>query len=84
MNNVPLYFAIGVPVLAIIMNAIGSSIQINPINVRLKSMDANINARFTSIENRFTSLEARFDTLTGKVIDIYNRLTRVQTLRERH
>ena len=33
--------------------------------------------------HRFTSLEGRFDTLTGKVIEIDNRLTRVETLLER-
>jgi hypothetical protein len=32
----------------------------------------------------FTNLEARFDTLTGKVIEIDNRLTRVGAILERH
>lgn len=69
-SDAQLYFAIGVPVFAIIMNMIAGMFQINSINARCTSLEGNINARFTSIENRFTSLEARFDTLTGKVIKI--------------
>lgn len=43
-----------------------------------------MNNRFNSTENRFLSLEARFETLTGKVIEIGNRLTRVEAILERH
>jgi hypothetical protein len=84
MNDAQLYFAIGVPVFAIIMNMLVGMFQINSLNARFTSLEGNINARFTSIENRFTSLEARFDTLTGKVIEIDNRLTRVEAILERH
>ena len=84
MTNAQLYFAIGVPVFAIIMAAIGSMFQFSALSGRLTSFEANIGSRLTSIENRFTSLEARFDTLTGKVIEIDNRLTRVEALLERH
>ena len=83
MTDTQLYFAIGIPVFATIMNTIGRTIQINSLNARFIRMEANMNARFTSIENRFTSLEARFDTLTGKVIEIHNRLTRVEAILER-
>ena len=37
-----------------------------------------------SLENRFTSMEARFETLIGKVVEIHNRLTRVEAILERH
>lgn len=40
--------------------------------------------QINSINARFTSLEARFDTLTGKVIEIDNRLTRVEAILDRH
>ena len=72
-----MYFAIGVPVFAIIMAVVGGMFQFS-------ALSANFNARFTSLENRFTSLESRFDTLIGKVIEIDNRLTRVEALLERH
>ncbi len=80
MTNVQLYFAIGVPVFAIIMATIGSMFQFSALGARITSMEN----RFTNLENRFTGIEARFDTLTGKVIEIDNRLTRVEALLERH
>lgn len=79
MADAQLYLAIGLPVFAIVMNMVGSAFQFNSLNARFTSLEANINSRFTSIENLFTSLEARFDTLTGKVIEIDNRLTRVES-----
>jgi hypothetical protein len=75
MTDVQLYFAIGLPVFAFLINiALGV--------VQTTSLQNNTNARFTSLENtmnaRFTSLETRLDTLTGKVVEIDNRLTRVE------
>lgn len=93
MTDVQLYLAIGLPVFAFLLNiALGviqtSSLQARitsvetGMNSRFASVEANVNARFTSLEAnmnaRFTSLETRFDTLTDKVVDIDNRLTRVE------
>jgi hypothetical protein len=39
------------------------------------------NARFNSVDARFNSVDSRFnnlDTLTGKVIEIDNRVTRIE------
>jgi chaperonin cofactor prefoldin len=51
-------------------------------NARFSSLESSMNARFSSLESsmnaRFTSLETRFDALTDKVVDIDNRLTRVE------
>ena len=77
MTDTQLYLAVGLPVFAIVMNMLAGMMQIN-------AMNANMNARFTSLENRFTGLDARFDTLTGKVVDIDNRLTRVEAIVERN
>jgi hypothetical protein len=68
MSDSQLYFAIGVPVFAIIINMIAGMFQINSLNARFTSLEGNMNARFTSMENCFTSLEARFDALIGKAI----------------
>jgi len=100
MTDVQLYFAIGLPVFAFLLNIALGVIQTNSIQARItsvetgvnsrfasidarfSSLEANTNARFTSLESnmnaRFTSLETRFDTLTDKVVDIDNRLTRVE------
>jgi len=95
MTDAQMYFAVGVPVFAIIMSMIGGMLQFSALGARITSLEANIgarltsletsmNARFTSVVNRLSSLEARFDTLTGKVVEIDNRLTRVEALLERH
>ena len=84
MTDVQLYFAVGLPVFAFLLNiALGvfqtNSLQ-NSMNARFSSLESNMNARFSSVDARFTSLESRFDTLTGKVVEMDNRLTRVEEL----
>jgi hypothetical protein len=41
-------------------------------------LSSTMNARFDTFERRFDSLERRFDVMLGKVIEIDNRLTRVE------
>jgi hypothetical protein len=93
MTDMQLYLAVGLPVFAFLLNITLGVIQTNSIqaritsvesalNSRLTSLESNTNARFSSLESnmnaRFTSVEARFDTLTGKVVEMDNRLTRVE------
>jgi len=82
MTDVQLYLAIGLPVFAFLLNIALGVIQTNSLQARITSVEANMNSRFASVEAnmnaRFTSLETRFDTLTDKVVDIDNRLTRVE------
>lgn len=63
MTDIRLYFAILVPVLAIIVGILAGILQMNFIGRRFTSVEV----RFTSLEAtmnaRFTSLEARFDTI---------------------
>jgi hypothetical protein len=94
MTDAQLYFAIGVPVFAVMVGIVAGILQMNSIGGRFTSMEgrltsfeASMSARLTSLETsvnaRFTSLEARFDTLTGKVVEIDNRLTRVEAILDR-
>ena len=76
MTDTQLYLPVGLPGFAIILNMIAGMVQMNV-------MSANIHARFNSVENRLSGLDSRFDTLTGKVVDIDNRLTRVEAILER-
>jgi hypothetical protein len=93
MTDVQLYLAIGLPVFAFLLNIALGVIQTNSLqagitsvetsmNSRFASIESNVNSRFSGLESninaRFTSLETRFDTLTDKVVDIDNRLTRVE------
>jgi hypothetical protein len=83
-NDTQLYLAIGLPVFAVMINILTGVMQHGATNSRLTSLETNMNGRFTSLENRFLSLEARFDTLTGKVVEVDNRLTRVEAILDRH
>jgi hypothetical protein len=40
-------------------------------------LSSTMNSRFDSMDRKFESMERRFDVLLGKVIEIDNRLTRV-------
>lgn len=63
------------------MNARLASLE-STTNARFASLESSSNARFASLESNmnahFSSIETRFDTLTDKVVDIDNRLTRVE------
>jgi len=85
MTNVQLYLAIGIPTFAVLVGMLTNAIYYSSINARLSSMDARFNnmearfdARFASIDARFNNLEVKFDTLIGKVIDLDNRVTRIE------
>ncbi len=67
MTDSQLYLAIGIPTLAVLLGILTNVIQWNAIN-----------ARFNSLEARFNNLDVKFDTLTGKVIDVGNRVTRIE------
>ena len=53
MNDAQLYFAIGVPVFAVLMGFLGVVLQVNTINARIENLEATVNSRFTSLESRF-------------------------------
>jgi len=85
MTDMQLYLANGLPVFAFLVNIAAGIVQTTLIHARITSVETNMNARFASFESRFTTmdsrfagLESRFDTLIGKVIEIDNRLTRVE------
>lgn len=76
MTDVQLYFAIGLPVFAFLVNIAAGILQTTSIHARITTLETSVNARFTS-------METRFDTLIGKVIEIDSRLTRVEERLER-
>ena len=95
MTDTQLYLAIGLPVFAVMLNIIAGIVQHSSTQSRFTSVESRftnpestMNGRFTSLEStmnaRFTSVESRFETLTGKVIEMDNRLTRLETWLERH
>jgi len=92
MSNVQFYLTIGIPTLAVLIGVLMNVVQFNSINARFASTDARFSAletrfsnletrfdaRFNSIDARFNNLEVKFDTLIGKIIDVDNRVTRIE------
>jgi hypothetical protein len=85
MNNIQFYLTIGVPTLAVLIGVLMNTVQFSSINARFISQDARFNSLETRISNletrfdaRFNNLEVKFDTLIGKVIDLGNRVTRIE------
>jgi uncharacterized coiled-coil protein SlyX len=56
--------------------------RINSLETRINLLETRFDARMNALEARFdarmSSLEAKFDILVGKVIEVDNRLTRVE------
>jgi hypothetical protein len=71
MTDLQLYILVAIPLVGILANT-GLFIHLS----------GTMNTRFVALESkmdsRFERMEARFDTLMGKVIEIDNRLTRVE------
>jgi hypothetical protein len=67
MTDVQLYLAIGIPTFTVLVGILMNAVFYN-----------GLNARFNSIDNRFNRLEVRFDTLISKVIELDNRVTRIE------
>jgi hypothetical protein len=78
MTDMQFYIAVALPVFAFLLNIGLGVIQTNSIQAPITSVETNMNARFGRVENRLAGIEARFDTRTGKVIEIDNRLTRLE------
>jgi chaperonin cofactor prefoldin len=55
MNNVQLYFAIGIPTFTVFVSLVIGIYQLNHVVNQ-------INLRFTTLENRMSSLESRLDS----------------------
>jgi hypothetical protein len=71
MTDLQLYLAIGVPTLAVLVGMFVNIGYFVTINGRLSGMEMRLDGRINSIE-------AKFDLLTGKVIEVDNRLTRIE------
>ena len=88
-TDTQLYLSIGVPTFAVLIGLLMNVIHHNAVNSRFNSMESSVNSRLNSLENsvnsRFNSVDARldrvdarFDTLTGVVMDLDNRVTRIE------
>lgn len=93
-HNQALILALGnVPtIITVLIGILLNNGRINDLNARMTGFETSIENRLTSIdgrmasiENRLTNLENKFDTrfdlLLSKVVELDNRLTRIETQR---
>ena len=82
MTDTQLYFAIGLPILAVLTSLTVSMIQISGIREDMRELRRSVESaladyRKEAREDRL-QIAADIKTLTGKVIEIDNRLTRIE------
>ena len=71
MTDLQLHILVAIPLVGILANT-GLFIHLSgTMNTRFAGLESKM-------ESRFERVDARFDTLMGKVIEIDNRLTRVE------
>lgn len=78
MIDVQLYLAIGIPTFAVLVGILTNVVHHSSTNARFNSVETHISNMETRVDARFNNLEVKFDTLTGKVIDVDNRVTRIE------
>jgi len=82
MTDVQLHLAIGAPIIAILASLTLSLIQISGIREDMRvfrsEMREDLRAQRSGFREDMQGLRADLTTLTGKVIEIDNRLTRIE------
>src|SRR5580693_1244116 len=94
MSGVQFYLTIGIPTLAVLLGVLMNVVQFHSIiarfsgqDARFSSIDASFNsieARFNSVDARFNNLAIKFDTLIGKIVELDNRVTRIEAKLDIH
>jgi hypothetical protein len=71
MTDMQLYFAIGLPVFAFLLNIALGVIQTNSLQARITSVETGVNSRLSDFEStmnsRFASVDARFGSLESNM-----------------
>jgi hypothetical protein len=78
MADAQLYLAIGVPFLAILISTTLSLMQISGIRDDMRGLHTEMQSLRTDTREIINTLGADLKLLTGKVIEIDNRLTRIE------
>jgi len=78
MSEQQLYIAVGLPTIVALIGILVNIGYFVGLNGRIGSLEMCINSLETRLDNRISSLEAKFDILVGKVIELDNRLVRLE------
>jgi hypothetical protein len=82
MTNIQLYLAIGLPIIAVLTSLTVSLLQVSAIRGEMRGIRADFREDMHSLRAEFRedmrALRTDLNTLTGKVVEIDNRLTRIE------
>jgi len=78
MTDQQLYLSIGVPTLLVLVGILINIGYFVTMNGRFPALEACIQGLDSRLDARINSLEAKFELLVGKVIELDNRLTRIE------
>jgi len=89
MSDIQPYMAIGIPSFVALVGILVNVGYFVALNGRFQTLETRLDGRIDRLDGKFDRLETRFDArfasleiksdiLTGKVIEIDNRLTRVE------
>jgi hypothetical protein len=82
MNNMQLYFAIGIPTFTVLCSLMIGIFQLNQVmtqlNARFTSLESNINTRFASLEGRMNLFDSDVKMLVRSSNDLDVRLGRLE------
>jgi predicted nuclease with TOPRIM domain len=78
MTDTQLYFALGIPMLAILTSLTISLLQVSGIRGDMRGMRQEFREDLAANRQEAREIHADLATLTGKVIEIDNRLTRIE------
>ena len=82
LTNQQLYLSIGIPTLTVLITLLVNIGYFVALNTRITSLETRLDTRIgaleTRLDGRIGSLEAKFEILVGKVIELDNRLVRLE------
>ncbi len=82
MNNVQLYFAIGIPTFSVLVGIMVGIFQsnhvLNQLNLRFTSLESTMNSRFASMDSKMQVLENDIKMLVRLHNDMDVRLARLE------
>jgi len=75
MTDQQLYLAIGIPAVIAILGILVNVGYFVALNARVASLENRLDSRINTMEQKF---DMKFDLLTGKVIELDNRIIRLE------
>jgi hypothetical protein len=86
MNDTQFYFVVGLPTIAVLVGVLINAMQFNAqfsiLNSRLSALENPVSNFEGRVESRLSNLEAkmndRLELIAGKLIELDNRMTRVE------